>query len=224
MLKANCHGYVTRFYSVAGLDEEEISNLLIAVEVKLRSAHGQTLKRSVMRTLNQLVSDDDSSFNSKSTVDDSDFEQSSDDDLSSDNNSQDRVKGSVDDTLRTLHGLHPPVTFMSLYCPPLAILPMEKNAVCDCVDFGFVTCVLAKWNDADAEINFDSLERNALESCDDPLRIPNNLLRKKWYKKVFSLLDNAEGDGRRELPKCACARIRQIYPSEDGNYMGFLTH
>jgi hypothetical protein len=27
---------------------------------------------------------------------------------------------------------------------------------------------------------------------------------------------------KKVLPKCACAKIRQIYPEASGNYMGFL--
>ena len=53
--------------------------------------------------------------------------------------------------------------------------------------------------------------------------IINNEMRKFWYKKIFICQDFGvlEKGERKRLPHCAVAKIRQIYPSESGLYMGF---
>lgn len=59
-----------------------------------------------------------------------------------------------------------------------------------------------------------------------PRRKLNNELRKYFYKKVFIALDFGvlEKGERKKLPNCAVARIRQIFPSDTGYYMGFRQH
>jgi hypothetical protein len=53
--------------------------------------------------------------------------------------------------------------------------------------------------------------------------IPNNIKRKRLYRKVFIAMDfgNIEPGVRMRLPHCACAKIGQMYPDETGCYMGF---
>jgi len=49
-------------------------------------------------------------------------------------------------------------------------------------------------------------------------------MRKHYYGCIYRLCDlgGTERWTRIELPVCAVAKIRQMYPSADGNYMGFL--
>jgi hypothetical protein len=221
VLEANCLEFITRFDSVAGLDDEDIILLTQRFEAGLRGPHGQLLSSVLTRTMRQLVDSDDSSYNSKSTV-------GSETDGSSvvSHSSEDSVKVKHDESLRTLIGLHEAVNFTSKHCPPLDFLPMELGAECDCNNFGIITCILDEWVDYDAPIDFSSMEQDARATCDEHLRQPNNHRRKDVYRRVFSVLDFQEvadsSSGRRELPKCACARIRQIYPNANGDYMGFL--
>lgn len=64
----------------------------------------------------------------------------------------------------------------------------------------------------------------SLESINCCDRIAQNLLRKKLYKMLFHATDFGvlEKNERRKLPNCAVAKIRQIYPSPTGDYMGFI--
>ena len=75
-------------------------------------------------------------------------------------------------------------------------------------------------------IDFDNQLQLAESSIDEPRRKPNNEMRKYFYKKVFVSLDFGvlEKGERKRLPNCAVAKIRQIYPSESGYYMGFKEH
>jgi hypothetical protein len=100
---------------------------------------------------------------------------------------------------------------------------MQQGRQCDCDDFGVDPCILQVWNTDNAPIDFDSIEREARSSIDSVVRKANNVSRHGLYRKVFSKLEFSDWEeGRKELPNCAVARVRQIYPSTDGNYMGFL--
>ena len=70
---------------------------------------------------------------------------------------------------------------------------------------------------------------NLMEELDDASktinstpRIASNLLRKRLYKLLYHAIDFGilEKNERRKLPNCV-AKIRQIYPSSSGDYMGF---
>jgi hypothetical protein len=64
---------------------------------------------------------------------------------------------------------------------------------------------------------------NAGENIGSDERRSNKDLRKALYKKVFRASDFGvlEPGERRRLPNCAVAKVRQIYPSDTGYYMGF---
>ena len=72
-------------------------------------------------------------------------------------------------------------------------------------------------------IDFVTLIAEAIDTVNDEGRIPNNILRKKLYRSLFldtnfGILEKKE---RRKLPNCGVAKVRQIFPSTSGNYMGY---
>ena len=53
-------------------------------------------------------------------------------------------------------------------------------------------------------------------------RLPNNVMRKNLYQKLWRTCDLGDTRGERiKLPNCGEAKVRQIYPQQDGKYMGF---
>lgn len=96
---------------------------------------------------------------------------------------------------------------------------------CDCVSRGLFECCSTN--------NYSFYENKgillgceyekAMRSCESDDRGTNNLQRKKLYKACFHAMDfGPMGEGeRRKLPTCLEAKIRQIYPSETGLYMGY---
>jgi hypothetical protein len=52
---------------------------------------------------------------------------------------------------------------------------------------------------------------------------PNRLNRKRLYRIIFHKVDPGTlGQRERlELPVCAVAKVRQLFPDESGFYMGF---
>lgn len=93
------------------------------------------------------------------------------------------------------------------------------------------TVTILEWKYADKLMNFNFFEslnfigehEEATITADSVDRISSNLLRKWLYKLLFHATDFGilEKKERRKLPNCAVARIRQIYPSNTGDYMGF---
>jgi hypothetical protein len=173
-------------------------------------------------------SESDSSYNpgdeSGTEVDD-EYEADEDDETGSNNSFGENQHDDVGDALyEGIKGLHAVVVHDSIHCPPLVDLPMELNRECNCIDFGIYTCILLEWVSDDHPLDFPSIHEGALGSVDSEVRRPNNINRKALYRKLFFNLafnDHGEG-GRRELPNCAVAIVRQIYPNANGNYMGFL--
>lgn len=127
--------------------------------------------------------------------------------------------------------VHDPVIHDHFHCPPFDDITHTFRGglcgVCDCDDFCFALCLQENdyqlFKDSYYTIDFDDQLILARESVDVMRRKPNNELRKYFYKKVFVCLDFGvlEKGDRRRLPNCAVAKIRQIYPSETGLYMGF---
>jgi hypothetical protein len=99
--------------------------------------------------------------------------------------------------------------------------------VCDCDDFLIARCLQENnfqlLKDCFYPVDFDKQMSLAESSIDQPRRKPNKDLRKFLHKKVFVALDFSalEKGERRKLPNCAVAKVRQIYPSDIGSYMGF---
>ena len=72
-------------------------------------------------------------------------------------------------------------------------------------------------------IDFEEEYLSAINSVDNHDRLPSNLLRKRLYKHIFHETDIGllEKHERRKLPNCSVAKVRQIYPNTNGEYMGF---
>jgi hypothetical protein len=127
--------------------------------------------------------------------------------------------------------LHPPIPHNSIHCPPLedtddGFNMTFNNDTCNCYTYGanFEPCCRL-WGE-NSEINWTSVRAEATASCDDPNRIlSNNQMRKQLYKLLYRQCDVGDNRGERiELSRCGVAKIRQIYPSDTGSYMGFLAN
>ena len=123
-----------------------------------------------------------------------------------------------------IHAALPPVPY-GQHQPPLQFLATVFQPPCNCRQFGLPCC--AQENDflffAQRQLNFVEEHQQSVNTAHDPLRKPNNRMRKKLYKRSFYALNFGvhERGERRRLPKCVEARVRQIYPSTSGIYMGF---
>lgn len=127
--------------------------------------------------------------------------------------------------------IHDRIDHLHTHCPPFndmsTVFRGNPHGICDCDDFVFAECVqdnnYSYFKTANHVIDFDELLRKASENIDSEERRSNKDLRKALYKKVFRALDFGvlEPGERRRLPNCAVAKVRQIYPSDTGYYMGF---
>jgi hypothetical protein len=116
------------------------------------------------------------------------------------------------------------------HCPPFADISFTFRGipcgVCDCDDFLFARCLQENnfqfLKDCFSPVDFDEQVSIAESSIDQQRRKPNNDLR-KFLNIFFMALDFSalEKGERRKLPNCAVAKVRQIYPSDTGSYMGF---
>ena len=164
-------------------------------------------------------------YDSDSSDDEGDHVESSDDEA--DNDSVDNAHEFNIDRIR----LHDPVVHDHSHCPPFIDMTHTfvgvPCGVCDCDDFCFACCFQENnfqfFKDCYYKIDFDEQLNLANDGIDVARRRPNNELRKYFFKKVFVSLDFGvlEVGERRRLPNCAVTKIRQIYPSETGLYMGF---
>lgn len=142
------------------------------------------------------------------------------DDASSDGSLENGV--GVRQDLNMIH-LHDPPIFDSIHCPPFDSIEKTMHGVCDCCDFGMETCCKEDEFQFFSAVEFYTEFDACLESINLCDRIAQNLLRKRLYKMLFHATDFGilEKNERRKLPNCAVAKIRQIYPSLTGDYMGF---
>ena len=167
---------------------------------------------------NGVESDDD-----KSSLDSSSNEDViSDDEISDDGSVHGEGLGAnpVGDFIH----LHDPPIFHTRHCPPLESILETVHSACDCTDFGMDVCGQTNdFNFFESHLNFSDEHSEATFTADSEDRIPGNKLRKRMYKILFHATDFGilEKNERRKLPNCAVARIRQIYPSNTGDYMGF---
>ena len=131
------------------------------------------------------------------------------------------LQGALPDD-RVIH-LHAPQIFASLHCPPFDSINNTLHGECDCCDFGMEVCGRTDEFAFFSALNLVEEYNEAVVTVDSIDRIPANLLRKRLYKMLFHATDFGilERNERRKLPNCAVARIRQIYPSITGDYMGF---
>jgi hypothetical protein len=99
--------------------------------------------------------------------------------------------------------------------------------VCDCDNFSLPDCCQLDLCDFICGTKFETSIRDtfavARNHATDELGIENNVARKGLYSLGYFALDfgGCSHGERRKLPNCYCAIVRQLYPSADGNYMGF---
>lgn len=101
------------------------------------------------------------------------------------------------------------------HCMPLQEIPVHID--CDCRTVHDLDhCCSDPLSDL-AGIFID-MHAKAHSTFDDDTRDPNNLMRKFWYRELAGALSHPF---RKPLPNCAVARVRQLYPSVTGRYMGY---
>jgi hypothetical protein len=160
---------------------------------------------------------------------------SADDDSDNDSDSEDEnddnsIENGADLNLDRVQ-IHDLILHDHIHCPPFEDIACTfrgaQCGVCDCDDFCLASCLQENnfqfFKDSVYVVDFEEEMLLAKESVDLGRRKPNNELRKFLYKKIFVCLDFGviEKGERKRLPNCAVAKIRQIYPSESGSYMGF---
>ena len=160
----------------------------------------------------------------------SNYTQNSDESVFSDDTDD---VNSVDDNIEKVDyiKLHDPIVHDHVHCPPFQDMSSTfcgvPCGICDCEDFCFAMCFQENnfqfFKDCFYSIDFDEQFTLAAEGIDNLHRRPNNEMRKYYYKKIFFSIDFGvvEKGERRRLPNCAVARVRQIFPSDTGFYMGF---
>jgi hypothetical protein len=163
---------------------------------------------------------------------------SADDDSDNDSDSEDEnddnsIEKGADLDLDRVQ-IHDPILHDHIHCPPFEDIACTFRGaqcdVCDCDDFCLALCLQENnfqfFKDLVYVVDFEEEMLLAKESVDLGRRKPNNEVRKFLYKKIFVCLDFGvvEKGERKRLPNCAVAKIRQIYPSESGSYMGFKEH
>ena len=211
----------------------EFIPLLMDRNVRLDDQDDQSVSNGEKSPVNSSTDESvdilsDSSFSTAENDNDEFLNTSSDeeDDLADgDQSDDDSVIGEgvkALDNLNLIH-LHDPPIFATRHCPPFASIDDTLYGECDCNDFGMDIC-----GQTDDFQFFEALrlgeEYNiSLNTVDSIDRITSNVLRKRLYKMLFHATDFGilEKNERRKLPNCVVARIRQIYPSKTGDYMGY---
>ena len=110
--------------------------------------------------------------------------------------------------------VHPPVVHNYKHCPPFPNCDSTtmQDAPCDCYSYGehYVTCCL-EWGENDP-IDWNFWHRKA-DMEKNVERLPNNVMRKNLYQKLWRACDLGDTRGERiKLPNCGEAKARQIYP------------
>ena len=207
------------------LSVAEEDDFLEAVRSSIR-AEGRSRVLDAIFSQEEVVdsqADDESDGSSNHTQD-------SDDSVFSDDTDD---VNSVDDNIEKVDyiKLHDPIVHDHVHCPPFEDMSSTfcgvPCGICDCEDFSFAMCFQENnfqfFKDCFYSIDFDEQFTLAVEGIDNLHRRPNNEMRKYYYKKIFFSIDFGvvEKGERRRLPNCAVARVRQIFPSDTGFYMGF---
>lgn len=121
----------------------------------------------------------------------------------------------------------PPPNFISHHCPPLPA-PGHLSSpswVCDCHTHQLAYCAI-QLGGCCYDLMRDELTGAQSAAADgggfnDTNRAPNNLQRKRVYRKVASELNCTV---RTKLPECCMRAIRRAWPSGSGYYMGYKPH
>ena len=223
-----------RTSSISHLLEASEDEFLAAIRESIRVQGRGHLIDAILIDSVAEIQDSDYNFSMEGNPQNSSDSENSEENNSGDSSDNESEIASVDEIPqdgvdRVM--LHEPVLHNHIHCPPFDDISQTfcgvQCGVCDCDDYCFAVFL--------QEDNFEFLKncyytldfqkqlQLAEDSCDEPRRKPNNELRKYFYKKCldFGVLEKGE---RRRLPNCAVARIRQIYPSDTGFYMGFKEH
>ena len=172
--------------------------------------------------MSENCSDDDTKDNIDSISSGSGFDEILSDYGISDDGSVNNVHlGAVADGLVIHH--HEPMVFNTIHCPPFESIVHTLFGECDCLEFGMEVCGQTDEFQFFSELDFVDRHIKALETADSLDRVSSNLIKKSIYISLFDAIDFGilEKKERRKLPNCVVARIRQIYPSKTGDYMGF---
>lgn len=218
---------------VEASEDEFLAAVRVVMRVQGRGCLIDAILNESAADNSQLSENMDDNSPSESDSDDSDEpydEQYEPDDDESVNDSVDEEPQFNADKIM----LHDPVVHDYIHCPPFVDLSRTfcgmQCGVCDCDDFNFAQCLQEGdyqfFKNCYYTIDFAAQYDLAKNSIMQPRRKLNNELRKYFYKKVFIALDFGvlEKGERKKLPNCAVARIRQIFPSDTGYYMGFKQH
>jgi hypothetical protein len=126
--------------------------------------------------------------------------------------------------------LHDHVVFDTFHCPPFPDTPegLENTMKqpCNCSSYGVLFQKCAKlWGIGDP-IDWGEEREFALKTINNDKRQSNSTKRKDLYKSVYRAYENGVLMERGQvtqirLANCAEAKVRQVYPSSDGFYMGY---
>jgi len=118
--------------------------------------------------------------------------------------------------------------------PPIDNIEVLRVDACDCLATNLLYCCrddeyeFFGYQQGIHKMDFMEIEDMAYANRNNFLVDPNNLQRKALYRRVYWLLDfyaeyhpDTKRLVRKKLPSCIMARIRKIYPSRSGYYMGF---
>jgi len=120
--------------------------------------------------------------------------------------------------------LHPIVVHESFHCPPFGDIAITLgDSLCDCSNYGDLFDPCCKFWGPNDGIDWEAEMNYASQTVNDQSRPKNNIMRKRLYRKVYRQCNIGDERGSRtELSVCAVAKVRQIYPSASGDYMGYL--
>jgi hypothetical protein len=219
------------------LMELDEASLMTYIEAHIRINGRMDIVNIVAADSNRdfdILRDSDSSDKSSVASDSDDDDNRDDNENESDDNEEpindQRVLGDMLPILDRVR-IHDRIDHHNIHCPPFndmsTVYRGNPHGICDCDDFCFAMCVqdnnFEYLQTANYVIDFNEVLMKAVENVDSEERRSNSDLRKSLYKKIFCALDFGilEPGERRRLPNCAVAKVRQIYPSETGYYMGF---
>ena len=98
-------------------------------------------------------------------------------------------------------------------------MSLKETDVSTCSHCGEQPCIWFTYEDS---IKETMMEWYALETSTKHCPPTNNLTRKECYKCYIRMRYGYLGKGKRvEIPACVLARVREIYPDEKEDYMGF---
>jgi hypothetical protein len=212
----------------SALNDIPMSDFLLLIEENLKM-YGRDRYISMLSQNNDASSDDTEKGEVESvdylSPSDGDDDKDSDSESDSSNNTSSLDSSEIDHNygVNELVYVHSPRDHASLHCPPFESINSTQHGICNCTSFAMIDCCQTDGYSFFTDLDFESEHQLAADTVNDILRLPSNLKRKRLYKLVFLKCDFGilEPGERRRLPNCVVAKIRQMYPSNSGLYMGF---